>query len=548
MNIQTQLASIQTWDSQLIDFHSIDYSKYQSVTIIVKTDRWGPELKIYIGEDNERMLLLTDPSVNDYYETTLKIVKRYLKISVVNMGMDPVNITVISTFLTENKFNLLANDNGVAISSTNPLIVAPVSNNMNVFDSVGTSISSTSHALNVYNTKPTNHAFDSVYSVLGNPYSPGWLDISNNILSVAVANNRLNTNLHASNGDNITATDNILNVNQIKLNSTTDSIQSNLFDSCGNIISSTDNKLNVNQIKSHYTTDSIQSNLFDGYNNPITSFGGGLNVNQARLAYTTDSVKSFLYDGATAIASTRGALHIDDFMTSVAISQYYNMTYRKVMGYRGTIDTTGEDVTTLTSGSYNFAALPAVAGIGLYVNSSSANDTSGGTGAQTVDIICQTPGNTFVPTLITLTMNGVTNVSTSTSNIRRIYFMNVSSSGSNNGNVGTIKLFTTGTNVEVCNIQPNQNTSQLGIYSTYAFSAIVKRLYFQCSNPCNIFIKTKSASSNNWVISDCIYNANGNGFKDVYVHVNALSDVRIFAVAVSTSASVGVQLDVIEMP
>ena len=547
MNIQTQLASIQTWDSQLIDFHSIDYSKYQSVTIIVKTDRWGPELKIYIGEDNERMLLLTDPSVNDYYETTLKIVKRYLKISVVNMGMDPVNITVISTFLTENKFNLLANDNGVAISSTNPLIVAPVSNNMNVFDSVGTSISSTSHALNVYNTKPTNHAFDSVYSVLGNPYSPGWLDISNNILSVAVANNRLNTNLHASNGDNITATDNILNVNQIKLNSTTDSIQSNLFDSCGNIISSTDNKLNVNQIKSNYTTDSIQSNLFDGYNNPITSFGGGLNVNQAKLAYTTDSVKSYIYDAGNAIASTRGAFHIDDYMTSVALGQYYNMTYRKVMGYRGTVDTTGEDVTTLTNGTYNFAALPPT-GISLYVNSTSANDTYGGSGGQTVDLIIQSPTSTTGTTTVSLNMNGVSNVTTSASNIRRVLGMNISSSGSNNANVGTVKLFTTGTNVEVCNIQPNQNTSQMGIYSTYGFAAFIKRVYYQCSNPCNIFIKYKPFNTSNWLILDCIYNANGSGFKDVLLNAGPLQDFKIFAVAVSTSASVGVQLDVIELP
>ena len=367
MNIQTQLASIQSWNSPLIDFHSIEYSKYQSVTIIVKSDIIGPQLSIYIGEDNERMLLLTDPSVNDYYEITLKIVKRYLNLSVVNMGMDPANITVLTTFSTENKSSFLSNDNGVALSASNPLIVASLSNNMNVFDSAGTSISSTSNALNVYNTKPTNHLFDSIYSVLGNPNSGGWLDISNNVLSVAVANNHIDTYLHTSNGGHVTQTNNRLNINQNHLNYTTDSIQSNLFDSCGNIINSTGGSLNVNQIKSNYTTDSIQSNLFDGYNNPITSFGGGLNVNQAKLAYTTDSVKSFLYDGANAIASTRGAFHIDDYMTSVALGQYYNMTYRKVMGYRGTVDTSGEDITTLTAGTYNFAALPPT-GISLYVN------------------------------------------------------------------------------------------------------------------------------------------------------------------------------------
>ena len=422
--------------------------------------------------------------------------------------------------------------------------------NNNIFDSSGNSIHSTTNSLNVYNVRHNNYNVDSMFSVLGNPNDGGYLDVSDNKISVWVANPSSDSySIHASNGDNITAIDGKLMVQQVNINSATDSIQSNLFDGSGNGISSTDGALNVKQANLSASTDIVTSNLCDGVGNPIDSTGGALNVNFTRLDHSVDNVKSYLFDGSgNSILSTRGALHTDDYMTSVALGQYANMTYRKVMGYRTVVDSAGDDVTTLTASTYNVGAFPSM-GIQLYLNSTSVNDTSAGTGATQILLTVQTTttltGNGTTTTAVNL--NGTSNVSTSLTNIRRIVSMQVVNTGSLLTNVGTITAYTVGTNIPVCNILPNNTgTSILGIYSTYNFTALVKRIYYQCSNPCNIYIKIKLPSFGGWYLCDCIMNATGNGYKDVLYNVDIMQDIKVYAVAVSTSAAVGFQMDVIE--
>ena len=269
-----------------------------------------------------------------------------------------------------------------------------------------------------------------------------------------------------------------------------------------------------------------------------------------RLTPGTDKVTAFIADSTYSVATTRGALNTNDFMTSLAMGQFSsnNMTYRKIMGYRAVVDTAGEDVTTLTASSYNFGALP-YAGIGLYVNSTSINDHSnGGGGAQQVQLIVQGASLVTGTQVITLDLSGTANVATTQTNIRRILSMSVSEAGTSNANVGTINCYTVGTNVQVANILPNNsNGSMIGVYSTYSYSALIKKIYYQCSNPCNIFIKYKPYTSVSWLLGDCLMNVNGNGEKDILLNIGALTDVKVYAVAISTSSTVGFQLDVIEM-
>ena len=423
--------------------------------------------------------------------------------------------------------------------------------NNNIFDSSGNPIHSTNSSLNVYNVRHNNYNVDSMYSVLGNPNDGGYLDVSDNKISVWVANPSSDSySFHASNGDTITAIDGKLMVQQVNINSATDSIQSNLFDGSGNGISSIDGALNVKQANLSASSDIVSANLCDGVGSPISSTDGALNINFTRLNHSVDNVKSYLFDGSgNSILSTRGALHTDDYMTSVALGQYSNMVYRKVMGYRAVVDASGEDITTLTATAYNVGAFPAM-GIGLYLNSTSVNDTLiSGTGATQILLTVQTTttltGNGTTTTAVNL--NGTSNVSTSLTNIRRIVSMQVVNTGYLLTNVGTITAYTVGTNIPVCNILPNNTgTSILGIYSTYNFTALVKRIYYQCSNPCNIYIKMKLPSFGGWYLSDCIMNATGNGYKDVLINVDIMQDIKVYAVAVSASASVGFQMDVIE--
>lgn len=75
------------------------------------------------------------------------------------------------------------------------------------------------------------------------------------------------------------------------------------------------------------------------------------------------------------------------------------------------------------------------------IRSTSANDTSAGTGARTVKITYyDASGNG--PLTETVTMNGVSNVNTSNTNIALIEKMEVVTVGSGGGNAGTIQLQT----------------------------------------------------------------------------------------------------------
>lgn len=74
------------------------------------------------------------------------------------------------------------------------------------------------------------------------------------------------------------------------------------------------------------------------------------------------------------------------------------------------------------------------------MSSSNANDTAAGTGARTV-LITYYDGSMVGPKTTTVTLNGITAVATSVSDIRFIEKMEVITVGSTGSNVGTISLF-----------------------------------------------------------------------------------------------------------
>ena len=533
--------------------------------------------KLVVWVDNQQNNNIFDSSGNSITSTnnalnvftTNSNPLNYLTDSVVAVVVDSSGNSICSTdnalnVFSTNTHNLDASTDSVraTISDVSGNTVDVSGNNLcvwvqnqssqqgsNVFDSFGNPVVSFNSALSVFNTSRLNVGFDSVRAVFGNPNDGEWLDVSGNTLCVAVSN-QPKVNMCASNGDVLTATDGKLNVNQNNLNSTTDSIQSNVCDSSGNGILSTSGALNVKPPHLDSSSDTVKAFLCDGQGNSLSSWNNVLNVNQLRLTATTDNIKAYIADGAYSVASTRGALNTTDFMTSLALGQFSSnyMTYRKVLGYRSVVDISGEDVTTLTATTYNFGALPNT-GIGLYVNSTSINDHSnGGGGAQQVQLVVEATSLTTGTQTITLDLSGTANVATTQTNIRRILSMNVSAAGTSNTNVGTINCYTVGTSVQVANILPNNsNGSQIGVYSTYAYSALIKKIYYQCSNPCNIFIKYKPFTSGSWLLADCLMNASGNGEKEVLLSIGGLTDVKVYAVAISASATVAFQLDVIEL-
>lgn len=118
--------------------------------------------------------------------------------------------------------------------------------------------------------------------------------------------------------------------------------------------------------------------------------------------------------------------------------------------------TNGEDV---WEGTASTLPTPADAGEQMTLVSTSANDTSAGTGIRTVFI--DYLDNSGVPQSETVTMNGTTEVDTVATNIRFVQEIFAASVGSNGAAVGTISIYKKGSVATVYNAITPGNTSSL---------------------------------------------------------------------------------------
>lgn len=108
-------------------------------------------------------------------------------------------------------------------------------------------------------------------------------------------------------------------------------------------------------------------------------------------------------------------------------------TAGRAQGYVGTSATSGKAIRAT-------AYSPQGAGVQRSMNSTSANDTSAGTGARTVKVTYL--DTSFVLKTETITLNGTTAVNTAASDMAYIEKMEVASVGNTGGNAGTIQLWT----------------------------------------------------------------------------------------------------------
>ena len=133
--------------------------------------------------------------------------------------------------------------------------------------------------------------------------------------------------------------------------------------------------------------------------------------------------------GIYSSASRQGAY--EPFELQVSRGQIQGHSVITISGYNSDVDTAWEMITPIGDLSYPAAALQ------MTVSSSSANDTSAGTGARTV-LISGLDANYLVITE-TVTMNGQTAVTT-TNSFLRINSMLVASAGTGLANAGTIYI------------------------------------------------------------------------------------------------------------
>jgi hypothetical protein len=153
----------------------------------------------------------------------------------------------------------------------------------------------------------------------------------------------------------------------------------------------------------------------------------------------------------------------EPFGVQVARGQVRGHRIVHVFGYNSDIDSGTEETVWSAGGLYPHITTP----VQMYVSSTSANDTAGGTGLRTLRIDGITTGNAEVSEIVTLNgQTGVATVNTYTS----IQYMDALTAGSTEKNAGDIYVGT-GTitagvpNTPFAQIIAGQNQSLMGYYT-----------------------------------------------------------------------------------
>lgn len=146
------------------------------------------------------------------------------------------------------------------------------------------------------------------------------------------------------------------------------------------------------------------------------------------------------------------------FTYEVARGSYSTMSRISRTGYNTDIDNAWEDIIPW-GGTYTWPASQ----VTMHVVSSSANDSTSGTGIRTLRI--EYLDNTFASHTVDVTMNGITPVVTSVSNIYRIndvYTLTVGTLGSAGGD---ISIQDTGNTITYSQIPSGRNASSQAVYT-----------------------------------------------------------------------------------
>ena len=360
MNVQTNLIDGGTWESPTIDFYSNDYCNYKTMNLFCSADVSGCELNVMTAQDVSepfKIVLLKDFGNN--YNTSYKIVHRFMKLRVNNMAAMAQNIIVHCKFELEDKLMVLADAYGTPISSENPLQVLNSSSpNMNIYDSNGngirsnamsgalyaqisdsygqtitsnnngsincnitdsvaltTSISGVTATAGSMNVNVTNSSSNHniLYSIVGNPIQTNMdkliVDVDAMPNLDCYIRNTPSVNVLDSYGAVIDGTNPLHVTNDKHLSTSTDSVVAILGDGNGQYINASNNNLNVALFDSdgnnlvvsegglnvHMVNSRIDTNFYASDGSPITSNYGKLSVQQVNLSAESDVVQANLY-------------------------------------------------------------------------------------------------------------------------------------------------------------------------------------------------------------------------------------------------------------
>ncbi len=148
-------------------------------------------------------------------------------------------------------------------------------------------------------------------------------------------------------------------------------------------------------------------------------------------------------------------------------SYYPEKTPFEVLGAANTVNNTRVDVTNIgASGAAAPYVFPPAGGIQMRVISTSASDGVGGTGVQTLRIHALDAAYTEIT--VDVTMNGVTAVLTTPTNILRINGAHSLTEGTAGSAVGSITIENTAGTVAYARIEPGYNTSRNAVFTVPA--------------------------------------------------------------------------------
>lgn len=182
-----------------------------------------------------------------------------------------------------------------------------------------------------------------------------------------------------------------------------------------------------------------------------------------------------------------------DVMIANALGQLDGWTRFSKFGYNSAVGASEEDVW-LAGGTKTLLSSAET----MDIASSSANDTSAGTGARTVYI--EGLDGDYLAASETVTLNGTSDVTTTNSYIR-VHRMYVATAGSGNGAAGTITATASSSAVTQAQMTGEDNQTLQAIYTVPANKCLIFREYY-ASTPQNdsmeLYFKIRTPGSNVW--------------------------------------------------
>jgi len=231
---------------------------------------------------------------------------------------------------------------------------------------------------------------------------------------------------------------------------------------------------------------------------------------------------------------------------------YPNRQMVKLFGRAPDVDNTYVDVWEGPTSTYVFPATAQQ----MAVVSTSANDTSAGTGAQKVTI--QYLDNNYVARTEVVTLNGTTPVNTVATNILRVNKMYSSQVGTNHYPVGDIALKNTGGTVTYSQMKAGRNTAQQIIYTVPAGKTLYISQWFAAAGASaanhftQIILRSTawdgySVTGGGFLTVDPVSAQDGNVVQPfiIPIKIPATSDIKVSAISDGGSANVIVTASII---